>query len=215
MKLQGRVDRWRGVAGAVGQLNQRRQLLRAAALGGLGSAPWVWVQAPAARREFFGPVQPALPVPGTRVRTHLGIATDLRTLLLGRVTALQLMFTHCGADCTIQGDTFAQTQGLLLGDAHMPMRWLSLSIDPRSDDPAALQRWLQRFGAGPDWIAASPHVDDLARLLDVLRGRSRGPDRHVGQVFFFDLQARLVYRSADLPSADQVVSLAREVAALR
>jgi protein SCO1 len=196
-------------------MNRRRDLFCIAAACALGAAIWMRAKAQASDHEPFGLVQPPQPAPGTRLRTHLGIATDLRALLLGRVTALQLMFTTCSATCPIQGATFAQTQGLLLGDAQTPMRCLSVSIDPRSDDPAALRRWLQRFGAGPDWIAASPDLDDLDRLLDVLRGRSRGLDRHVGQVFFFDRQARLVYRSADLPSAEQVVNLARAVEALR
>jgi protein SCO1 len=206
-------------------MNRRRRLLRAAAALAVGAAPWVRSNDQALDHEPFGLVQPPQPALATRLRTHLGVDTDLRALLRGRVTALQLMFTTCSATCPIQGATFAQAQGLLLGDgsggsggasagAQTPMRCLSVSIDPRSDDPAALRRWLQRFGAGPDWIAASPHIDDLEPLLSALRGRSSGLDRHVGQVFFFDRQARLVYRSADLPSAEQVVNLARQVAAL-
>lgn len=195
--------------------NPRRRILRAVAAVGICSVAPSVVQTQATGHEPFGPVQPPQPAPATRLLTHEGTATDLRSLLRGRITALQLMFTTCSVTCPIQGALFAQAQGLVLGDNATPMRWLSLSIDPRNDDPAALRRWLQRFGAGPHWIAAAPHIDDVEPLLQALRGRSKGPDRHVGQVFFFDRQAQLVFRSADLPSAQQVVSLAQQVAALR
>jgi protein SCO1 len=196
-------------------MNPRRRILRAAvALGACGVAPSA-VQTQATSHEPFGPVRPPQPATATRLLTHEGVATDLRSLLVGRVTALQLMFTTCSVTCPVQGALFAHAQGLVPGDNATPMRWLSVSIDPRSDDPAALRRWLQRFGAGPHWIAAAPPIDEVEPLLKALRGRSRGPDRHVGQVFFFDRQAQLVYRSADLPSAEQVVSLAQQVAALR
>jgi protein SCO1 len=46
-----------------------------------------------------------------------------------------------------------------------------------------------------------PRVEDVDRLLDFVRGRAAGADRHTAQVYLFDRQARLAYRTADMPPA--------------
>ena len=81
------------------------------------------------------------------------------------------------------------------------MRLLSISIDPLGDDTQALTAWLGRFGAKPErWKAAVPRVQDVDPLLDFLRGRATGTDRHTAQAFLFDRQARQAYRTAEMPA---------------
>ena len=134
-------------------------------------------------------------------------------MLHGKVTAMQLMFTSCSATCPIQGAIFADLQRQLI-DASGPFRLLSLSIDPLGDEPKALRAWLQRFGADPArWSAALAVSKDLDLLLEFVRGRARGADRHTPQVYLFNAEARLVYRSADLPPANSLADLMRRIAA--
>ena len=52
----------------------------------------------------------------------------------------------------------------------------------------------------------------LALLFDFLNGRAPGVDRHTPQVYVFDAQARLRYRTPDMPPASMVASLMREIA---
>ena len=136
-------------------------------------------------------------------------------MLHGKVVAMQLMFTGCSATCPIQGAIFSDVQRHL-ADTPGQFRLLSVSIDPLGDEPKALRAWLQRFGADPArWSAAIATSKDLDRLLDFMRGRAGGIDRHTPQVYLFDAQARLTYRSADLPSAGSVADLMRRIAAQR
>jgi protein SCO1/2 len=173
---------------------QRRKLIAAAA-----AMPF------AARAHGpFGRVEPPRAAPAMPLLGTDGKFCGLRERLLGRVTALQLMFTGCSAVCPLQGALFAAVaQELKPGDG----RLLSLSIDPLGDDPKALSVWLARFGALPAWQAAVPRVKDVDRLLDLLSGRAEAPDRHSTQVYMFDRQARLVYRTPDLPPPAHVVEL--------
>lgn len=143
-----------------------------------------------------------------------GRTTPLAKLLKGHITAVQLMFTGCTATCPIQGAIFAETSRMLAG-ARGDLRLLSVSIDPLGDSPKALEAWLSRFGASPQrWTAAVPRMQDVDVLLDFLRGRSGGVDRHTAQAFLFDRQARLAFRTIDMPSGAELSTLMRQLADL-
>ncbi len=188
------------------QLSRRRWLAAAAALG---AAPWV--AGGASAHGSFGPVQPALVPPPLSLQDIDGKRAELGALLKGKVTALQLMFTGCSATCPIQGAMFAEAQQQLAG-SDPRLRLLSVSIDPLGDDPKALRAWLAKFGAeAPRWSVALPQLRDVDRLLDFLRGRAPGTDRHTAQAFVFDRQARLVFRTEDMPSPPELVRLMQTV----
>jgi len=134
-------------------------------------------------------------------------------VLRGRVTAVQLMFTGCSATCPIQGALFADAQQRLAhSDARLQL--LSISIDPLGDDVNAMRAWLAKFGAeSARWNALLPRIQDVDRLLDFLRGRAAGVDRHTAQAFVFDRQARLVYRTEDMPEPAELARLMQRIAA--
>jgi protein SCO1/2 len=197
-----------------------------ACAAGTPAAARVVVAAAASRDEAvsahfpFGIVAPPRPLPAGPVQTHLGQSTELRALLEGRATALQLMFTGCSATCPIQGALFAQTQTLLARHAAtaVPMQLLSLSIDPLSDSPQALAGWLRRSGAGTGtpWIAAAPRVADVDRLVTLLGSggepKPRGSDPHTGQVYIVDRKGQLVWRTPSLPPPAEIIKALASVA---
>lgn len=190
-------------------LVRRRAVL--ATLGSACTSVFALPPPPAPSHDPFGPVTPPLPASPWRLVDEREKALDLRRRLRGKVTALQLMFTGCSATCPIQGALFAAVAPRLDSpDAQL----LSISIDPLSDDPKALRSWLDRFGRHPAWHAARPEMRDVDPLLDFLRGRATGVDRHTAQVFLFDREARLLYRTPDMPSPAQVTSMLSQLAAL-
>lgn len=169
---------------------------------------------PASAHGGLGPVTPPRPAPPLPLTLHDGRSTTLPALLRGRVTALQLMFTGCSASCPVQGAVFASLQGLVLG-ALPAARLLSLSIDPVSDDAAALDGWRRRFGAAEGWLAAAPPVRHGEAMLDFVEGRSaagRVADRHNAQVFLFDVQGRLAYRLAEFAAPRDIARAMTELA---
>ncbi len=167
----------------------------------------------AAAHASFGPVQPEQPAPRLQVTGMDGKTFDLAGALKGQVTALQLIYTGCSATCPIQGAVFAQTQALL-AHAGGDIRLLSVSIDPLGDDVKGLRAWLGRHGAQPQrWTAALPSMQQVDPLLDFLRGRAVGPDRHTAQAFIFDRRARLVHRTEDMPAPQSLAQLLLSVSA--
>jgi protein SCO1/2 len=196
----------------------RRRWLRQAwagalALGSTGSG-WSAQQDTPPAHFPFGPVLPVRPVPAWPVVTHRGRATTLDTLLQGKTTALQWMFTGCSATCPIQGALFAQAQAALAQDGG-DLQLVSLSIDPLGDSPAALASWLQRFGAGSRWLGVVPRVGDVDRIVALLgSGGDRKPtgnDPHTGQVFIIDPRGALAFRTSALPPAADIVAALRAV----
>lgn len=160
--------------------------------------------------DGFGAVRPPRALPPLPLVGDDARRSDLTSHLRGRTTALQLMFTGCSATCPIQGALFGAVAPLIAGKSELQL--LSISIDPLSDGPQALRAWLHRFGATAQWRAAAPRVEDVDRLLDELRGRAGGPDRHTAKVYLVDRQARLAYRTADMPPARFVADMLEQLA---
>jgi protein SCO1/2 len=168
----------------------------------------------AAAHSSVGPVEPAPAAPDIRLIDHERRLSTLPELLRGKVSALQMIFTGCSAICPIQGAMFSAVQAALSRARTEGRQLVSLSIDPLGDTPQTLQAWRMRFGAGNNWIAVVPAVADLDRLQRALTD-ARGADaldRHSTQVFFFDAQARLRWRSPELPSASEVAQVLWQLA---
>jgi protein SCO1/2 len=183
---------------------------------GLGLAGWMALGAlpPAHAHGVLGPVTPPLALPAVALTLDDGRRVPLASVLQGRLTALQLMFTGCSALCPVQGAVFAELQRLLRSEAGAvrpeALQLLSVSIDVLGDDARTLAGWRARFGAGPQWRAAVPDPAGIDPLLDRLRGRTGGPDRHTTQVFVLDGRGRLVYRCAELAAAESVAQVLRQ-----
>jgi protein SCO1/2 len=97
---------------------------------------------------------------------------------------------------------------------------LSVSVDALGDDPARVAQWLARWGAGPSWQGGVVQSEQLDQWLAYLSprtgpadaGKARAPtERHSAQVFLFDAQARLAWRSTDLPAPEGVAQTLREL----
>jgi len=184
----------------------RRSLLLALGASAVGSfSPHL-----AAHNEA-GPVDPPQLPPPSKLTLDDASSTTLQSLLKGRVTGLQLMFTSCQATCPIQGALFAET-AKKLGDGNPAAQLLSVSIDPERDTPAALAAWLKRFGQSPRWRAARPDKAQLDALVSFLKSKNPGPDPHTAQVYYFDRKGRLALRSVDFPPATQIAITLEQLA---
>lgn len=182
----------------------RRAVLRAMA----ASAMSVVSARVCAQHESMGPVRPPVRLADAWVVDQTGRRRLLAELLLEGVTALQTIYTGCSSVCPLQGALFSAVQDWVpQARARYPIRLLSIGIDPLSDSPSALHEWLTRFHAGPAWNAATPALRDVDRIRTTLAGRPSPFGNiadHSTQVYCFDQNAMLRWRSADLPRVEEV-----------
>lgn len=91
-----------------------------------------------------------------------------REIFLGRWTILAFTFTHCPAVCPVMNSRLVRLQAELEG---VPVRTVSISVDPERDTPQALRAHADRIGA------------DLARW-SFLTGDQAAVDRIVASLGF-------------------------------
>ena len=165
-----------------------------------------------AAAHTMGPVKPAVAVPKISFTGADGKVAELAPLLKGKITGLQLMFTRCTAMCPIQGAIFGDTQKQLAKDP-AAFQLLSLSIDAKGDTAKSMAAWLKKMNAeATRWNGGVFVAADLDPMLDFVRGRADGVDSHTAQVYLFNRNAEFVYRTAEMPTATEVVSAMRQVA---
>ena len=84
---------------------------------------------------------------------------------------------------------------------------------PSGRHPQSLHTWLGRFGHPRLWPAGLPRVQDVDALSEFLRGIPPKTGTHSSQVVLFDRQAKLAFRTVELPSAEHVAELLAMLAA--
>jgi len=158
-----------------------------------------------------GRIKPPAPVPDVALLRYDGRRTTLAALTLGHATAVQLMFTTCTTTCPIQAAIFQHVQAMLPDMAARKIQLLSLSVNPEDDNAGALAAWRGRFHAGPEWIAAAPAAAS-SQAVQTFFGRANGSYAdHSTQVNIVDRHGRLVWRTNELPAADEIAGILRKV----
>jgi protein SCO1/2 len=158
-----------------------------------------------------GLIRPPVPVPDIAVTRDDGVATTLPELVRHHVTAVQLMFTACASTCPIQGAIFSRVQALMPDQLARGVQLLSLSVDPAADTPQALRRWLKRFHRRPGWLAAAPRPADTERVRALGGGAPNPADNHATEVQIVNRAGELIWRTAALPAAEEIVAILSRV----
>lgn len=97
--------------------------------------------------------------------------------LRGEAWVASFIFTECRGTCPIMTVSLRKVQDRL-GKLSMPVRLVSITVDPENDDPATLAEYAEEYDAGAEWLfltAPEEVVQSLA--LDVFRlGIAEGTD---------------------------------------
>lgn len=133
--------------------------LRAAALAlGLAAKP-----APAPATPVFA----ERAVPDVQVVDQAGVARHFVSELAGdRVLVMSFMYTTCRTLCPITNGLLAVLDDRLESDALGDVSIVSVTIDPVTDDVAALAASAEAFGASADWyFVGGDQVPRLTRAF--------------------------------------------------
>ena len=190
-------------------------LWRKLALGGLvcsamGLALWAaWsaVAPSSAQPSAQAPTGPvsspgfASPLEGVRLLRQDG-APLLAETLRGKTVLLNFAFTACATSCPGTTQQLRLLQQALEGHgAHI--EFVTVTVDPLSDTPAALQRYAQNQGVDFkhwQWLTGEPaQVQRLIQNFGALQGDSRKPEDHLTSLFLLDGFGRVIGRLSGAP----------------
>ena len=85
-----------------------------------------------------------------------------RADLDGRPWVADFVFTRCPASCPMMSARMARLNRDLPSD--LPVRLVSISVDPTHDTPEVLQRYAQSFQATDRWLFLTGTREDVRRL---------------------------------------------------
>ena len=134
----------------------------------LGTDGWTIWTAESARRQAV--LESPRPLPDYPLRDSRGASLSLGS---GddRLAVVDLIYTRCPTVCQAMGLQFRQLQGeLATFDWLDKVELVSVTFDPANDDDAALNNYLQRYGAVEPYWRAARFVDDehLEEALETL-----------------------------------------------
>ncbi len=103
------------------------------------------------------------PAPDFELEDQLGRPLSSSSLR-GRPYIASFVFTTCKTLCPLLGAKLVMLQRKL---THPSLRFVSFSVDPKNDTPAALAEWHDRFNATETrWLLARTSPGSLAHLAD-------------------------------------------------
>jgi protein SCO1 len=180
-------------------------------------------KATAPRMEFMPPppgsykLQKIQPVSDALLLESTGLAVRLSALTQGKITLLTFFYTYCvdPLGCPFAHTTLANLRDRVTGDRALAgrVRFVSVSLDPTHDTPAAVASYGREFTADPkfEWrFVTARRVPELLRVLDDFgqdvsvdmdeHGRATRTLHHMLKMFLIDAhgEVREIYTLAFL-----------------
>lgn len=135
------------------------------------AAPAAEADPDAKDRDYFTDLE-LVTQDGERVRFF----TDV---LKGHVVLINFIFTNCGHACPLLTRSLVSVADLLGDDVGKSVRFISISIDPARDDPAAMKAFAEKHGANrPGWLFLTGEQANIDRIVKKLGSYSPDVEAH-------------------------------------
>lgn len=120
-------------------------------------------------------------------------------VIKGRVVAINFIYTSCGDVCPAETAQLRRVQELLTGRLGRDVFMYSISVDPETDTPAVLKRYMRMFDVGPGWSFLTGNRDEI-NLLQKRLGlrpveRTRLKDHSISMIFGNEATGQWIKRS--------------------
>ena len=189
-------------------------VLSLSGLAGVAGAATDPGKATAPRMEFVPPqpgsytLQKIQHVADALLLDSAGHAVSLAALTQGKITLLTFFYTYCAdpLGCPFAHTTLAQLRDRVQGDRMLSgrVRFVSVSLDPTHDTPAAIADYGQEFTSDPkfDWRFLTarrvpellPVLDDFGQDVSVEKdesGRATRTLHHMLKMFLIDARGEV------------------------
>src|SRR3954462_6068914 len=119
--------------------------------------------------------------PNVTLTTQDGEDVKFYDLIKGKIVAIDLIYTNCQYACPLETARMARMQQLLGDRMGKDVFFISISIDPEHDTPAALKAYAEKYQAGPGWIflrGTLADTDLLSKKLGLWSDPTLSADGH-------------------------------------
>ena len=145
-------------------------------------------------------------IPDVQVRDQNGKLLKFHSdLIKGRKVAVNFIFTSCTSICSPMTATFRAVQQELKARKREDVHLISVSVDPLTDTPEALQAFGRKFGAEPGWTFVTGSRKAIDEILKAYGIGTGSPDDHAPLVYISDDSGRQWTRSSGLAAPAAIV----------
>src|SRR6476660_10077377 len=102
-------------------------------------------------------------------------------LIKGKIVAIDLIYTTCQYSCPLETSRMAQVQKMLGDRVGKDIFVYSITIDPKTDTPAVLKAYAEKFHAGPGWTfltGKKEEIEFLSKKLGLYSDPAARLDEH-------------------------------------
>lgn len=168
-------------------------------------------------RGFAGAVDEAQPAPDFALVDQDGEPLALEDLR-GKTLLLDFIYTHCPGPCPILTGTHVAVQRLLPDSLQERVRFVSISLDPARDTPAAMRDYAEARGVDLEhWsflTGDEDEVEDVLRRYGVgAKPGENGEIEHLVITYLIDEEGRVARRFAGLEHRAETLAAALEAVA--
>jgi protein SCO1/2 len=114
--------------------------------------------------------------PNVELITHHGKKVRFYDdLIKGKVVALELIYTTCKYNCSLETARLVQLQKLLGDRMGKDIFFYSITIEPEHDTPEVLKAYADKYHVGPGWMFLTGKPDDI-KLISRKLGLDKLPN---------------------------------------
>ena len=143
---------------------------------------------------------------------EVGLSTDV---IGDRIAVIDTFFTSCGLICPILTAIFADVQERLGDRLGKDVVLVSITVDPKTDIPARLKEFSERFEAKPGWFFLTGSKRNLDRVLQGIDAYTPDFVDHPAMILVGDDRGGEWTRFYGFASPDQILGRIDDLSARR
>ncbi len=90
-------------------------------------------------------------------------------VLKDKIVVINFIFTNCEGACPLATQKLTAVRDMMEGEFNGPLRFVSISLDPERDSPAALKDFAKKYHADQkEWLFLTGNTDNVTRIIKIL-----------------------------------------------
>ena len=132
-------------------------------------------------------------------------------LIKGKVVVVSFMFTSCGLVCPMQTVALSKLQRALGDRFGNEVHFVSVSLDPETDNPKRLKDWAVQFGANAGWTFVTGEKTRIDKVARAFTGGPAEKGDHSTAIFIGNDSTKVWLRVDGLADTERLIEMIDQV----